>query len=50
MMGKDGPVLPFATKRRCQATYDLNDEAISFAIGQGCHSSQPIWCFQPRHY
>ena len=40
--GKDGPFLSFATKCRGRATYDLNVEAISFAIGQGCHSSQLI--------
>ena len=32
---KDGPFLWFATKCMCQATYDLNVEAISFAIGRG---------------
>ena len=40
--GKDGPFLSFATKCRGQATYDLDVEAISFAIGQGCHRSQLI--------
>ena len=39
---KDGPFLSFATKCRGQATYDLNVEAISFAIGGSCHSSQLI--------
>ena len=28
---KDGPFLSFATKCKCQATYDLNVKAISFA-------------------
>ena len=40
--GKDGPFLSFATKCKCRATYDLNVEAISFAIGQDCRSSQLI--------
>ena len=40
--GKDGPFLSFTTIRRGRATYDLNVEAISFAIGQGCRSSQLI--------
>ena len=40
--GKYGPFLSFATKCKCRATYDLNVEAISFAIGQGCRSSQLI--------
>ena len=31
--GKDGPFLSFATKYKCLATYDLNVEAFSFAIG-----------------
>ena len=37
-LGKDGPFLSFATKCKCRTTYDLNVEAISFAIGQGCRS------------
>ena len=32
--GKDSPFLWFATKCKCQATYDLNVEAISFASGR----------------
>ena len=40
--GKDGSFLSFTTKCKCRATYDLNVEAISFAIGQGCRSSQLI--------
>ena len=40
--GKDGSFFSFATKCKCRATYDLNVEAISFAIGQGCRSSQLI--------
>ena len=36
--GKDRPFLSFATKCRGRATYDLNVEAISFAIGRGWHS------------
>ena len=40
--GKDGPFLSFATKRRGRATYNLNVEAISFAIKRGCRSSQLI--------
>ena len=39
---KDGPFLSFATECRGRATYYLNVEAISFAIGQGCRSSQLI--------
>ena len=39
---KDGPFLWFATKCKCRARHDLNVETISFAIGQGCHSSQLI--------
>ena len=35
---KNGPFLSFATKCKCRATYDLNVEAISFAIGQGCRT------------
>ena len=33
-LGKDGPFLSFATTCRGRATYDLNVEAISFAIGR----------------
>ena len=40
--GKDGPFLLIATTCSGRATYDLNVEAISFAIGQGCRSSQLI--------
>ena len=39
---KDGLFFWFATKCMCRATYDLNVEAISLAIGQGFHSSQLI--------
>ena len=39
---KDGPLLSFATKCRDRAIYDLNVEAISFAIGQGFCSNQLI--------
>ena len=42
--GKDSPFLSFAIKCRGRAIYDLNVEAISFAIGQGCRSSQLILC------
>ena len=40
---KDSSFLSFATKCRGRATDDLNVEAISFAIGQGCRSSQLIF-------
>ena len=33
--GKKGSFLSFATKCWCRATYDLNAEAIFFAIGRG---------------
>ena len=39
---KDGPFLSFATKCRGRVAYDLNGEAISFAICQVCRSSQLI--------
>ena len=40
--GINGSFLSFATKYRCRVAYDLNVEAISFAIGQGCRRSQLI--------
>ena len=40
--GKNGSFLLFATKCRGRITYDLNVEAISFAVEQGCRSNQLI--------
>ena len=39
---KDDGVKMVLSYRRGRDTYDLNVEAISFAIGQGCRSSQLI--------